>query len=304
MSIDELDLDLPGMHMLTAAGAVAPPSAAAVAGARAAVRAAVERASVPSTEPTAAPGRRWVLRPRRRLVIAAVVAAVATGVAVLPVVDFGGAEPSASAQAATYLNQAADQVASGTFHKGTYWKTTVAFKLKNNPEVSVDTVVSRSGFGAFDSEGHFLRAKKPSHGQASWGGDVHPVTWDELDRLPLGTKALQTRLTSKQGASATFDNVSTLLSGAPVRPQLRAALYRVLAQLPGIRLEGTAKDSRGRTGTVVSFTFKERYNTYRETERMWIDSRTGDILQSTYSYPGYVHRATPVFQGWVNPSKR
>jgi hypothetical protein len=45
---------------------------------------------------------------------------------------------------------------------------------------------------------------------------------------------------------------STLLSKAPAPPRVRAAAFRMLATLPGVKVGGTATDPMGRTGGVVS----------------------------------------------------
>jgi hypothetical protein len=46
---------------------------------------------------------------------------------------------------------------------------------------------------------------------------------------------------------------STLLANAPASPELRGGLFRALAQLKGVSVVGTVKDSAGRSGTEVAF---------------------------------------------------
>jgi len=78
-----------------------------------------------------------------------------------------------------------------------------------------------------------------------------------------------------------------LLSEAPAPPKVRAAAFRMLASLPGIKAEGTAADPLGRTGTVISLplatttqlglhTSPMQLGTYR---RQWIiDPAHGRLL--------------------------
>ena len=44
-----------------------------------------------------------------------------------------------------------------------------------------------------------------------------------------------------------------LVGDLPVSPAVRAATYRMLADLPGVRLRGAVKDQRGRPGVAVDF---------------------------------------------------
>ncbi|MFB4276177.1 CU044_5270 family protein [Nonomuraea sp. MTCD27] len=77
---------------------------------------------------------------------------------------------------------------------------------------------------------------------------------------------------------ALSDVAGTLLAGAPVPPEVRAAAFRMLATLPGVRVEGRAADPLGRPGVVISLplettiplglsTAPEQLGTYR---RQWI----------------------------------
>lgn len=79
---------------------------------------------------------------------------------------------------------------------------------------------------------------------------------------------------------------STLLSKAPAPPRVRAAAFRMLATLPGVKVEGTATDPMGRTGGVVSmplattlplglYTAPKQLGTY---ERQWIIDPAGGRL--------------------------
>ena len=53
-------------------------------------------------------------------------------------------------------------------------------------------------------------------------------------------------------ASYEFVFATQIIRGTPASPSLRAAAFRVLASLPGVRAEGTMRDHAGRSGTAVS----------------------------------------------------
>ncbi|MFG1998579.1 CU044_5270 family protein [Spirillospora sp. NPDC048911] len=94
-------------------------------------------------------------------------------------------------------------------------------------------------------------------------------------------------LRGKARSRALSDVAESLLSTAPTPPALRAATYRMLAALPGVKAEGTTTDPLGRTGTAISlpvdstvplglYTAPKQLGTYR---RQWIiDPGTGALL--------------------------
>ena len=52
--------------------------------------------------------------------------------------------------------------------------------------------------------------------------------------------------------------MESLLVGGPLPPKLSAALYRVIADLPGMRLIGPTRDPLGRPGVAVGYFFKHQ----------------------------------------------
>ncbi|MBN6056855.1 hypothetical protein JYK22_33315, partial [Nonomuraea sp. RK-328] len=87
------------------------------------------------------------------------------------------------------------------------------------------------------------------------------LTYDELQRLPAdpdGLKSWLTRAARVQSMKETFVDgfvtqaLTSLLHELPVPKEVRAAAYRALPTMPGIRVKGTAKDGVGRTGTALS----------------------------------------------------
>lgn len=67
-----------------------------------------------------------------------------------------------------------------------------------------------------------------------------------------GQIVLRSKLTaSEQHSLEVFGTAGALLAG-PVSAGVRAALYRLVATLPGLRYDGTVRDALGRVGTAVS----------------------------------------------------
>ena len=79
------------------------------------------------------------------------------------------------------------------------------------------------------------------------------IAWEEQDRAKVGKKAVirQPRLTDDDWA---FDQATTLLWNPLVGPQLRAALYKVLAATSGVRVNDHARDDLGRPAVEISRT--------------------------------------------------
>jgi len=58
--------------------------------------------------------------------------------------------------------------------------------------------------------------------------------------------------------SPTFGYAESLLTGMPLPPKISAAMYRVIARLPGMRLIGPTHDPLGRPGVAVGLFFKNQ----------------------------------------------
>ncbi|WP_329367476.1 CU044_5270 family protein [Streptomyces sp. NBC_00669] len=267
-------LDFPGAEALRAAGRVEPPPAKALAQALAAVEEAVREASVQAPREDALKGA--VVRPfwkRRRAVALLAVAAVAAGVAVASAnmaAGPAGTQQGPRAQSASaFLNDVAEVAATQSTGSGTYWKT--HFKTG-------DTYTSRSMEFTYVVDG---KAVRTSH-DPGWRLGSRRFDWNALDRLTTDPALLlgQIEHTTKDSAdededAATlgFVQASTLLANAPASPELRSALFRALAQLKGVRVAGTVKDSAGRSGTELSFRGGVG------TTEVIIDPRTSKLLE-------------------------
>ncbi|MFI0357458.1 CU044_5270 family protein [Actinomadura sp. 9N407] len=68
----------------------------------------------------------------------------------------------------------------------------------------------------------------------------------------------------------------SLLTNAPVSPQVRAAAFRALAGMPIVRSEGKATDGRGRTG--VAFSIVAPHASGSTATRLIIDPATSQVL--------------------------
>lgn len=75
--------------------------------------------------------------------------------------------------------------------------------------------------------------------------------------------------------SQLFSPISQFLF-LPTSPQLRAALFRVLAQLPGVQLVGRRRDRLGRTGVAVAVT---QGGPDQVREELLFDPATSNVLQ-------------------------
>jgi hypothetical protein len=99
-----------------------------------------------------------------------------------------------------------------------------------------------------------------------WGAGP---TYQQLIHLPtdpaklrrwIERKAVNPHSTCSPGVSDcnTFSFVEALLVAGPLPPKVSAALYRVIASLPGMRLIGPTHDPLGRPGVAVGYFFKHQ----------------------------------------------
>ncbi|MEU5868057.1 CU044_5270 family protein [Nonomuraea sp. NPDC047529] len=84
-----------------------------------------------------------------------------------------------------------------------------------------------------------------------------PVTTKQVMDLPADPAALKkvlqqwARQAGQQSDEALFAEAVSLLSQLPTTPRIRAALYRMLADLPGVQNLGRISDPLGRVGTGI-----------------------------------------------------
>jgi hypothetical protein len=81
----------------------------------------------------------------------------------------------------------------------------------------------------------------------------------DLSKLPTDPAQLAQMISSRKveggppGPAEDFVQVGDLLRETAASPALRAALFKVAAGIPGVRLLGTVTDSDGRSGTAIAF---------------------------------------------------
>lgn len=78
----------------------------------------------------------------------------------------------------------------------------------------------------------------------------------------------------KSGHAPVFGAIGSLLGDTFARPKLRAALYRVASELPGVQLLGTVTDPVGRKGVGVAYTDA----THGERLELIFDPKTSTLL--------------------------
>jgi len=81
----------------------------------------------------------------------------------------------------------------------------------------------------------------------------------DLSKLPTDPAKLAEMISSRKieggppGPAEDFVQVGDLLRETSASPELRAALFKVAAGIPGVKLLGTVTDSDGRSGTAIAF---------------------------------------------------
>ncbi|MER7129864.1 CU044_5270 family protein [Streptosporangium saharense] len=122
------------------------------------------------------------------------------------------------------------------------------------------------------------------------GVPMTPETLDALPTTPEGIRAyLEKIITRGYGAERPGMNAelygygTRLVMNFPVSPEVRAAVYRMCAALPGVTALGKVTDPLGRTGQAVGFQEGPAVRT-----RFVLDTATGQPLasESTYTYRG------------------
>ncbi|MEU6995137.1 CU044_5270 family protein [Streptomyces sp. NPDC046465] len=281
-------LDFPGAAELIAAGDVPPPSSGIVAAAQAAVARAARGEAPPSP---ARPRLRPLPLARRRrvLVAAAAVAAIAAGAVAYPVLDVGG-RPAATASASQFLDDMAAVASDAPAATDPqYWKVRVETVNQDDGKRTDTTFFDHEGrVWSVDPDGTVHEPPAGEKGKVKkWPVGEKWLTWPALGQLPTDEKALAALFPADP--ESRFEQVAILLEDSPASPQLRGALFRILADAPGVRLVGDVRDSKGRAGVAVEVTRKSWYRvgsakpvTHRTKDRYVVDPRTGLLLETTH----------------------
>jgi hypothetical protein len=80
-----------------------------------------------------------------------------------------------------------------------------------------------------------------------------------------------------------FSQAMSFLWNPSTPPALRAALFRVLAEMPAVQVDPSARDMMGRQAVKISWTASDTtvYTVYE-------DPATGTVLEQTYKWPTYM----------------
>ncbi|MFD3312495.1 hypothetical protein [Streptomyces sp. NPDC058694] len=312
-------LDFPGADELVGAGSVAPPSPGRIAAVREILALVADRetermsASAPEgVLSTAVAGRKGpraslsppedplvVLRPgdpswtaarrsrgarrRRVLIAAAAVATITAGAIVYPVLDAGDKPATTASAAATFLNEMAEVSAESSATESKYWKVrTEGDKAGSKWKSTV----------YFDRAGRTWELNQatgklqPKQDRTKWHVGDKYLDWSALDKLPTDQKRL-TALFPKD-ASTRFYQAARLLGDSPARPELRAALFRIMADSPAVTLTPGTKDHKGRQGTSLRYLAKTTTvfpdggkATRWEVMRYVVDPKTARVLEAS-----------------------
>jgi hypothetical protein len=132
-------------------------------------------------------------------------------------------------------------------------------------------------FDAMPTDTGTLRALLIKQGKEQ---QAQAIAWEESQRAKVGKKEVirQPKLTDDDWA---FEQATTLLWNPLVGPELRSALYKVLADTPGVRVDSHARDDLGRPAVEIS-----RTATATGIEDQTFENpKSGGVLETAFIYP-------------------
>lgn len=128
----------------------------------------------------------------------------------------------------------------------------------------------------------------------------------ELPAQPKALRALAERNVPKQNkAESVTEALVGLLTDQPVPPKVRAAAFRALADVPGVRMLGRTTDPRGRKGTALAFTYTTPRGAMQS--RLVIDTGSSQVLAETLTgskEKPFTHTRVYLATGWTDESPR
>jgi hypothetical protein len=134
-------------------------------------------------------------------------------------------------------------------------------------------------------------------------GDDEGVSSAQVLALPITPAALRTSLLKDKAirapgaddASYLVQMTTGLLRETPAPPKVRGAALRLLAGLPGAKIQRNVADLQGRKGTAVTFSFPDSLDTIQ----LIIDPVTGKLLSTGHS-GGKNGGDVVLASGWTN----
>jgi hypothetical protein len=242
--------------------------------------------------PAPAPHRRR--RPRRRTVTAIAAAGLAIAIAIpiaIPGGVTGGADPSAAAVLHRVALRAAKQPQEPTPGPGEFLYTrsesdsTFLYVVGDGRTFSFAQPSTRTSWLGPDGSGRILDAAGAvtfltEDDRATWIAagspdlcldacpgkteselfDAGELRYANYSNLPTDPEELLELIEGRElvggphGDWETFEIVGDLLRETSLQPRERAALYQVIAELPGVELVGRVVDGAGRSGVAVAYT--------------------------------------------------
>jgi hypothetical protein len=230
---------------------------------------------------------------RRRWVVATgVAAAIAAAAFIVPALlndsPVGGVQSAAAEALSKVATVAADQQSTApvagqfvyTRTRAVWESSTYGAGPKHNLNFSVLMPVTRQAWIGLDGSGRLLEtdgtptfltpqdraawvaAGRPDLGVGKTSDEAYGkggLSYLDLSKLPTDVAQLRTMIVERKieggpaGDAETFAIIGDLLRETYAPPALRAALYQIASELPGVELIGTVKDEAGRTGTAVGY---------------------------------------------------
>jgi hypothetical protein len=131
-------------------------------------------------------------------------------------------------------------------------------------------------FDAMPADIASLRALLIKQGQEQ---QAQAIAWEQKARAKAGKKEVirQPKLTDDDWA---FEQATTLLWNPLVGPELRSALYKVLAATPGVRVNDHARDDLGRSAVEISRTATAT----GIVDQTFENPKTGAVLETAFIY--------------------
>ncbi|WP_238007341.1 CU044_5270 family protein [Dactylosporangium sp. AC04546] len=234
------------------------------------------------------PARRLVLAGAGLAAVAAVTAAVALRPSAPGVVSVSPPASSAAAAPTDLLLVAAQHNDAKAVESGRYW---VVRAEHGSPKVTDEQwLATRAGdptvaYVRGSSGGWTVRPMQGHTADNNFLVAGLPRSAAQLAALPAEPGALKARLLDWYAEKGSGENRDEFLfySGAglvldlPVPAPVRAAAYRMLAQLPGIEVLGPVTDALGRGGVAVGYNRRGDFGAVGQ-QRLVIDPATGEAL--------------------------
>ncbi|GAA0940045.1 CU044_5270 family protein [Actinocorallia libanotica] len=230
-------------------------------------------------------------RPGRGLLFGGGFTALAAGGAAVAVVVSGFGGPVSFEQpedAKAILLAAAEQAETSSVETGKYWHVrTFSFLGPDYDEPDPHFTGERESWTTVDGRA-WTKSSKDALRKSHTGGKFmicsKDITYRQLIRLPTDPDALYARVRRmalhngagpalpQEQALFTASCMLSLLADQPAPPQVRAAAFRSLADLPETESLGTQRDPAGREGAVLRIVYGGTW------QKLFIDPKTSIIL--------------------------